>query len=185
MSPIEVEKFQSALNDAKVYLEFGAGYSTLMAARSSTHTFSIENHPYWFRTVSEEPEVAKAIEERRLELIYTSIGDVKGYAFPTDFTNTYLWPTYYQRIWQTIDVLPDLILVDGRFRVACTLTALMYINVDTTIAIHDFWNRPHYHVVLPFLTLVDKVETFGFFKPRIDIDWRDLVKVRDKHLFEP
>ncbi len=185
MSPLEIARFQTYLDNSKIYLEFGAGYSTVMASRSPTHTISIENHPYWLREVSEDPDVAKAIEDRKLELVYTSIGEVKSYAFPTDFINTYLWPTYYQRIWSTIDVLPDLILVDGRFRVACTLTALMYISEDTIIAIHDFWTRPHYHSVLPFLTEVDRIDTFGFFKPAANINWRDLVKVRDRYLFEP
>jgi hypothetical protein len=46
---------------------------------------------------------------------------------------------------------PDLILIDGRFRVGCLLTALYRIERPVTVLFDDYANRRHY---------VDAVETF-------------------------
>jgi hypothetical protein len=42
---------------------------------------------------------------------------------------------------------PDLVLVDGRFRVACVLKSLRMLQSKrgSTIAIDDYGDRPHYH----------------------------------------
>lgn len=51
---------------------------------------------------------------------------------------------------------PDVVLVDGRFRVACALTALLNLSDKTIIIIHDFWTRPTYHVILPFVKILER-----------------------------
>lgn len=51
---------------------------------------------------------------------------------------------------------PDVVLVDGRFRVACALTALLNLKPDAIIMIHDFWTRPNYHVILPFVRILER-----------------------------
>lgn len=68
----------------------------------------------------------------------------------------------------------DLILIDGRFRVACTMAAIQHIAKQnayekSVIFIHDFWNRPHYHAVLEFLEVIEQVESAGVFKVKKDI----------------
>ncbi|MWL75401.1 hypothetical protein GQM09_34035, partial [Escherichia coli] len=83
----------------------------------------------------------------------------------------------------------DLILVDGRFRVACTLNAIRQTlaqqkNIDdTVIFIHDFWNRPDYHPVLTFLDVQEKVESAGAFKIKPEIDVEELMKMLDKYQY--
>ena len=49
----------------------------------------------------------------------------------------------------------DLVLVDGRFRVACALKALQHVAVNSTVLVHDFYraddhgiNREHYAMLL-------------------------------------
>eukprot|EP00922_Rhytidocystis_sp_ex-Travisia-forbesii_P017214 GHVS01025675.1.p1 GENE.GHVS01025675.1~~GHVS01025675.1.p1 ORF type:complete len:465 (+),score=75.40 GHVS01025675.1:68-1462(+) len=39
---------------------------------------------------------------------------------------------------------PDIILVDGRYRVTCALMTLLYVHPLSVVLIHDFWNRPAY-----------------------------------------
>ena len=41
----------------------------------------------------------------------------------------------------------DLILIDGRFRVACCLKCFSIINSNCFIAFDDFLNRPQYDIV--------------------------------------
>lgn len=50
----------------------------------------------------------------------------------------------------------DLVLIDGRFRVACCLKCFDLIRPDCLIAFDDFLNRPGYHVVLGYYDMVEK-----------------------------
>ena len=50
----------------------------------------------------------------------------------------------------------DLILIDGRFRVASLLNCLKFMNNDTVVLFDDFNNRQHYHIVLDFFEIIEK-----------------------------
>ena len=50
----------------------------------------------------------------------------------------------------------DLILINGRFRVACCLKCFNVINSGCLIAFNDFLRRPGYHVVLDYYDIVEK-----------------------------
>jgi hypothetical protein len=66
----------------------------------------------------------------------------------------------------------DLILIDGRFRVACCLKCFDVINPNCLIAFDDFLNRPHYHVVLDYYDIVNKTtdNKMVILKKRININ---------------
>jgi hypothetical protein len=59
---------------------------------------------------------------------------------------------------------PDLILVDGRFRVACFLYSLLCAETNTTILFDDYTERPEYFIVEKFCKLDHTVGRMGFFK---------------------
>lgn len=50
----------------------------------------------------------------------------------------------------------DVILIDGRDRVRCTIASIPLLKKGGVLLIHDFWNRPKYHSVLqlPELELI-------------------------------
>jgi hypothetical protein len=50
----------------------------------------------------------------------------------------------------------DLILIDGRFRVACCLKCYDVIKDNCMIAFDDFLPRPHYNIVLEYFDIVEK-----------------------------
>ena len=52
----------------------------------------------------------------------------------------------------------DLVLIDGRFRVACCLKSFQAINNECLIAFDDFLDRPHYHIVLNYFDIVEKTQ---------------------------
>ncbi|MAO75600.1 MAG: hypothetical protein CL699_04770, partial [Chloroflexi bacterium] len=58
---------------------------------------------------------------------------------------------YTSSIWNRAEK-PDVVLIDGRFRVACFLKSLLHAPPNTVILFDDYINRPHYHVVEEFLT---------------------------------
>jgi len=53
--------------------------------------------------------------------------------------------------------------VDGRFRISCILQACLHCSARTKIVVHDFFTRPYYFVVLPFLSVEKKEDTMGVF----------------------
>jgi hypothetical protein len=54
---------------------------------------------------------------------------------------------------ETLESL-DLILIDGRFRVACCLKTFSVTNDNCLIIFDDFLNRKDYHIVLDYFTIV-------------------------------
>lgn len=52
----------------------------------------------------------------------------------------------------------DLILIDGRFRVACCLKVFKQINKECFIAFDDFLDRKVYHIVLDYYDIIEKTE---------------------------
>ena len=50
------------------------------------------------------------------------------------------------------------------------MSILLHCNKDAKIIIHDFWDRAYYHIVLEFLEVVERVDTLGIFRIKLDID---------------
>ena len=73
------------------------------------------------------------------------------------YEKSYNFINYFNWIW-TQDILPDTVLIDGRFRVCCFLTSIKYANENTKIIFDDYNNRPYYHVVEKF---IKKEQTCG------------------------
>ena len=64
---------------------------------------------------------------------------------------------------------PDLILVDGRFRVAAALESLPRMRSDAKLVVHDFWNCEQYQVILPFFECVDRTDTLAVFRRKEEL----------------
>ena len=60
----------------------------------------------------------------------------------------------------------DVVLVDGRARVACALTALPLLSAQGVVVIHDFTWRPYYNAVLEAFERVQTVGTLVVLRPR-------------------
>jgi hypothetical protein len=63
---------------------------------------------------------------------------------------------------------PDLILIDGRFRVACALTCLQHLkgNRETTILVDDYLNRPHFQIIEEFANLEGYAGQMAIFRAK-------------------
>ena len=168
MSDSERQLFSGCLSQAENYFEFGAGGSTVWAVKEGLDVKGVESDINWVNALKKElgpPCRVKAV----------GIGPTTEWGFPADAKESHTFPEYSRAIFQHSQPF-DLVLVDGRFRVACTMTAIEHIarnpcnGRDAYIFIHDFWNRPHYHVVLQFLDVVESVESAGVFQVQKDVD---------------
>ena len=61
---------------------------------------------------------------------------------------------YAELLWLNNEI-PDLVLIDGRFRVLCFLTTIKFAPEGCKILFDDYNNRPFYHVVEEFCPKID------------------------------
>jgi hypothetical protein len=78
---------------------------------------------------------------------------------------------------------PDLVYIDGRFRVVSALMAILRLSVNSMIMIHDFLNRPAYYDLLKYTELVDCVNTMVLLMPKENYDASELKKEMKKYLY--
>jgi protein O-GlcNAc transferase len=174
MADDELAIFDSLLRGAKKVLEYGCGGSTALAAlHKHLHVFGVESDPAWLRKVEAHPDIISASASGRFLLNYVSIGPTKKWGKPLNEDFRHNWPLYSRIPWSNQSDY-DFIFVDGRFRVACVLHAVLNAPTDALIVVHDFWDRSDYHVVLPFLDWKQSCRTLGVFQRRREID-RDYV----------
>lgn len=81
--------------------------------------------------------------------------EVNARGYPVSSKDKESWINYPNGL-KACPKKPDLVFVDGRFRVACALTALLNLSDKTIIIIHDFWTRPTYHEILPFVKILER-----------------------------
>ncbi len=166
MSGAERECYEALLDGTQSIVEFGSGGSTLLALDSgATRIVSVDSDRGWLAGLRDETRTVEAEDVGRLTLVHAHIGPVGQYGAPTDQSQRARWPDYALAPWEFC-AQPDLVLVDGRFRVACIAQAVLHCRGNGLIAVHDFWNRPAYHGALRVLEWVSSTETFGIFKPR-------------------
>jgi hypothetical protein len=113
-------------------------------------------------------------------VICCDIGRTGEWGKPLDRANVDNWPNYFLTPWQRLlsrNELPDLIYIDGRFRVACALHSLLMLRLKkrrvfpkkTKIMIHDFSGRPFYKKVTEFASVVASVNTLAVIEQNKDV----------------
>jgi hypothetical protein len=172
MRPREIDLLSALLRRAERVLEFGAGGSTTLAVKLGvSRLVSVESDASWIARIKDDDAAARAHEDGRLTLLHADIGPIGALGGPDSKGAREKWPNYARAPWGHVGAEDlDLVLIDGRFRIACILETALRANRRSLIAIHDFWNRPEYHVVLPFLDEVERCETLGVFRIKAGMD---------------
>ena len=141
--------FKRLLKTSKSYLEYGSGSSTLLAKKLNKKFISIETDKSFYSFLKD-----KGINQ----VTYSDIGPTKYYSIP--ILPTYIIKKKVKKYAQQISSMsknlkffPDLILIDGRYRVLCALKLhKTFIELDQfpTIILDDYNNRPYYKVLEKF-----------------------------------
>lgn len=168
MEPREIELFNEYVTRATHYFEWGCGGSTYYVALCPTvqTILSIENDIQW--AVDMQTKVPRAL------IKYVNTGPVNPGGGPKDDRKKLDWHEYYDAI-KRRHVDPDLILVDGRWRVACALTAALECP-NAIVLIHDYSNRPSYHILNSYFDVIEEVDTLVAFRVKPDIDRDEVVQ---------
>lgn len=178
MSDNETNIFKKYLSKSTLYFEFGSGGSTILAHKYK----NIKK----ITSIESDSEYSKYIQNiaPNANMIHINIGDTVKWGHPKNKNNYNDWPNYY-KAWFNKNYEPDLILIDGRFRIACALTiALNTKNSQNTIVlIHDFNNRPSYHCILDYFDIIESVDTLVVLKIKPNINKDDCNKLLLKHTY--
>jgi hypothetical protein len=173
MEPDELALLREASRRRQHVIEFGCGTSTLLLLRNGVGALdSVDSQPAWVERVSDQPDAAAALRTGRLRMHCVDIGPTRKWGYPSGDEASARWPQYAQTVWQAaLPAAVDFVLIDGRFRVACALTALLKARPDTPVAFHDFWTRLRaYGEMLPFFDVVGRAGSLAILAPRPHLD---------------
>lgn len=148
------ELFINAIRGCTVYGEYGCGASTIWCAQNTeVRIFAVDSSTAWIETV-----LRTVGQVDRLQTVHVDIGSLGPWGRPIDYSKRNRFSDYIEAPWQ-FDAKPDVILVDGRFRVACFLKSLIEAEPGSTILFDDYTERANYHVVEEFVEHIDTCGT--------------------------
>lgn len=190
----ECDLMHQEMSAAASYLEFGAGGSTVFATQIGIpRIVSVDSDPAWIGKIGAQIDSAR---NSQVDLLLCDLGRTGEWGMPLDRDRMTDWPDYFVRPWEKFlsrKEIPDLIYVDGRFRVACALYSMLVSHLSKhapadkrpRIMIHDFSDRSHYRIVLDFASVVASANTLIVLKQNADISPHRLVCELLSFQFDP
>lgn len=134
--------FKKIAARAKVYGEYGVGQSTnWVYANTTARILAVDTSKRWIDCV-----IADKAVNSRIHATWVDLGELGDWGRPTSYEKHENFDRYVNSIWSEPEK-PDVVLVDGRFRVSCFLHSLLHSAPGTAIFFDDYCNRPHYHIV--------------------------------------
>ncbi len=144
--------FKSLIGQATTYFEYGCGASTRYAfEHSHARIRAVDSSKAW----ADRTQALAAPGDPRLSVKWVDVGPVADYGQPISYSHRKNFPEYADWFWG-LGENPDLVLIDGRFRVCCFLTSARRARPGTFILFDDYTDRPQYHLVEEFLPVVSR-----------------------------
>lgn len=144
--------FKELITNAELYFEYGCGKSTEFVYKyCSASIFSVDTSSDWVNKIN---RLRNEGENSRLNIDWIDVGEVADWGYPISFDMRYNFVKYAESLW-SYKKNPDLVLIDGRFRVLCFLNSIKFAEVGTKILFDDYTNRPFYHVAEEFCRKID------------------------------
>jgi hypothetical protein len=168
--PEGLEFFRSVISHSKVYLEYGSGGSTILAARSVSKLVSVESDWIFAKAVKR----ALLSSQAQIDFLSPSIGLTRDWGYPVFGQPTpkrvARWKRYPQAPWPVLGpTIPDTILIDGRARVACALETLLHVPRSSLLIVDDYVDRP-YSVIEQFAEIISMHGRMAAFRKRDRFD---------------
>jgi hypothetical protein len=147
----EREYLESQYLDASVILEFGAGGSTLFAIKNNKRIISVESDKKFYEYLL--LHIKKSYSIKNSQILLAKTGYTGRYGMPIFFPFSprivekglsYVLTGYSQ----FDEFSPDLIFVDGRWRVACCLYALISGFGSSRLLLDDYEGDRSYKLLI-------------------------------------
>lgn len=141
----EAELFIEAVTSAQVYGEYGMGASTRWVARhSQAKIAAVDTAWAWVE------DTRRRIDDDRHSLKWVDVGPVENFGMPCGFSKRHAFRDYVDAIWIQ-EEQPDVILIDGRFRLSCWFESVLRARAGTRIIFDDYVERQPFHIVEDYL----------------------------------
>ena len=146
MSEVAIKRLYHFIDRASVIWEYGAGGSTYQACMRPNviAVHSVESDPGWCEAV--KTKVSHAGQADKLKMHFVDVHanqNNQGYPGPDC---TMAQAACYPRALNQVHQKPDLVVVDGRYRVACAAHAYAHMT-DNAILLVDDYGRTQYHLI--------------------------------------
>lgn len=136
------ETFQQLARACQVYGEYGVGASTIwVASNTEAKIVSVDSSKHWIEQTS-----AKLPEGNRHRLLHVDLGELGDWGRPLTYARRSNFRAYVESLWKE-GSSPDLVLIDGRFRISCLMHGLLNSLPGTVFVFDDYTERGRYHVV--------------------------------------
>ena len=190
MKKQEIHKLRDYLLNATNYFEFGSGGSTVYACNMGVpNIISIENDSKWYNKLTNIAIIKQYIQNQKLQIKlydlkciwwkHVSWGNPPESIENIDKTE---WESYSTSILEC-DKIQDLVLIDGRLRVACALNSYYKMDQDSFLLFHDYTNRPQYNIIEKFFTIIESQDTLCVFKKKMEISETELKECINKYKY--
>ena len=153
--------FDEHIAKATTLLEYGCGGSTVFAAKSELNVVSVETDARYAGTVNEKLQALGLTS--KAHVFHSGIGPTLKWGYPLSDSptpaNIRRWTDYTERPWREAKargLCTDVVLVDGRFRVACVVRSLIEMDalgIEVPILVDDYAGRNDYAAVLDVCSL--------------------------------
>lgn len=138
--------FKRYVAGARSYAEYGMGASTLWVLANTTATVhAVDTSRDWVESVR-----SRARQPDRLQADWIDVGPLGDWGMPLTYARRHHFRDYVEAVWRA-PADPEVVLVDGRFRVCCFLHSLLSASAGTRILFDDYHGRPWYKVVEEFV----------------------------------
>jgi hypothetical protein len=169
--------FKALISNAQTYLEYGSGGSTALAARYAKTVVSVDHDRAFLEAVEQQIYKTACCAEFKPIVVNIGIAGPWGYPVFTQPTNSRLqrWKNYPAAPWRFLEqkmLEPDVILIDGRFRVACALESFLRLGPESTcnVLVDDYAGRSHYKSIEEFGDLVALHGRMAQFRKAVGLD---------------
>jgi len=153
MPPECAARLEQLLRGSRCYLEYGAGGSTVMASDLGVPVvLSVESDRDWLAAVGRK--LARRSKGSEVIQLHIDLGPIKDWGFPVADTHWKNYSNYPLLAWEECirrSLKPDLVLIDGRFRVASFMATLLFAQPGCRILLDDYGDRPDCKVVERFV----------------------------------
>jgi hypothetical protein len=179
-SDLATKWLEARLTESRAYLEYGTGGSTYLAAKHNVKFTTVDSDSFFLACVMKKLKSDGLFDKSRQSFRYANIGLTKAWGEPlivgTPSKSRLDAFRRYSDFPQSkdADFAPDLILIDGRFRVACALKVLRELknNANWVMAVDDYIGRPEYRVIDDFAKLKTLIGRMAIFTcpDKLDLD---------------
>ncbi len=147
MPKAEAAHLAERYRNARVILEYGSGGSTRIASQMQGKlVLSVESDRVWARNLRRE--IAASAPKSQVIVHHVDIGPTGPWGRARDESGWRRYHLYPNEIWDMPYFRhPDVILIDGRFRTACLMAAMMRITRPVPVLFDDYADRPKYRLV--------------------------------------